>query len=102
MELGHEVLAELHAELDGSARVVRMQLLASRLYEAIKAVHAASPKDDAGRISRLAGALDQCRRAADGGLPQFIVSGVRGALTILATSPTAEQTFRVIQGGRAA
>jgi hypothetical protein len=105
--IGREVVEELREELRGQSRLVRMQLLASRFYEALKAELAATSPHDKQRLGQLTAALDQCRRVSQNGVsPPFILAAVRAAVSVATAPglpvPEQRQPLQVIQGGRAA
>jgi hypothetical protein len=107
LSIGREVLAELRDELDGQCRLVRMQLLASRFYEAVKAEAATTSPHDKQRLAQLTATLDHCRRVTQSGAtPPFVLAAVRAAIAA-ATAPALRipehrTPLRVIEGGRAA
>ena len=105
--LGNDVVARMAQEVVRGAGVVRLQFLASEFYEAVKAELDQTPRHEAGRVSVLAAAADQCRRLAENCTsPQLMLVDIRAAVSMLnesaAIRPGAvvfKPQLRVIQGG---
>jgi hypothetical protein len=110
VRVGQDVITEVGQELLRGGSLVRMQLVASRFYEAVKAELAATSPDDAHRLAALSAVVSQCSRLAQQGVsPHLIFVELRAAVAMLTRSmpdqPEAvvrSPTLRVIQGGRAA
>jgi hypothetical protein len=106
-QLGREALDKVAAAVAAGAPLVQCQLLASGFYDALRHELDATPWWDGGKRRRLAGALDQCRRAASASNPpEAMLSELEGALDLLAadradaTPPGRRPALRVIDGGR--
>jgi hypothetical protein len=107
--LGEEVVANVGRELLSGSRIVHMQLIASRLYEAIKDELDTTPRHLAARVHVLAAAAEQCRRAAQNSVSaHLMLVELRAAVAMLngevlcAGRPTVGRPkLRVIRGGRA-
>ena len=63
-KLGAEVVARMAHEVVTGASAVRLQLLASQFYEAVKAELDKTPRHEAAKVGALAAVADQCRRSA--------------------------------------
>ena len=89
---------------------MRLQLLASQFYEAVKAELDQTPRHEAAKVSALAATVNQCRRSAQDCLsPHLMLVQVRAAVAML-SAPPPQQTetvvrfrpqLRLIQGGLA-
>jgi hypothetical protein len=111
-KLGADVVARMaHEVVTGGACAVRLQLLASQFYEAVRAELDKTPRHEGGKVGALAAAADQCRRSAGNCVsPHLMVIEMRAAVMMLNDSAGARPSdvvgrfrpqFRVIQGGRA-
>jgi len=106
LKLGRDVAAEMATEVMAGAGVIRLQLLASRFYEAIKTERDQAPQHGPKRRA-LTAAADQCHCSA--ATPHSVLVHIRTAVAMLTTTPE-PQTFaavrqrpqlRVINGGLA-
>jgi hypothetical protein len=98
-------------EVSTDAPAVHVQLLASQLYEALRAELARTPRANAAKVGILAAAADQCRRSAKYPLAShLIVEEMRAVILALDESPVATvperprpgvPQLRVIRGGLA-
>jgi hypothetical protein len=109
-ELGNGIVDRMAHALGAGAREVHLQLLASYLFEAVKADLARTAPDQAERRALLAAVADQCRRSAAGAAPSCLLVGVRAAVDMLergrpappaAPPPRRRPELRVIRGGLA-
>jgi hypothetical protein len=111
VEFGHRIVDRAAGALGAGARRVHLQLLASWLFEAVKAELARTPLDQRDRLALLAAAAEQCRRSADRAVPLSSMLGeLRAAVGILerarlapyaAPPPRCRPELRVITGGLA-
>ena len=109
--LGADVVARMAREVVTRASAVRLQLLASQFYEALKLELELTPRHEARKVGALAAAVDQCRRSAENCVsPHLMLIEMRAAVAMLndgARPPPSEVVvrlrpqLRVIQGGRA-
>ncbi|MDF2764946.1 MAG: hypothetical protein K0R61_526 [Microvirga sp.] len=110
-KLGSDVVARMaHEVAIGGACAVRLQLLASQFYEAVRDELDKTVRDEGAKVGALAAAADQCRRSAGSCLsPHLMLIEMRAAVAMLndsAAPPTDvvvrfRPQLRVIQGGRA-
>jgi hypothetical protein len=110
-KLGADVVARMAHEVVNGASAVRLQLLASEFYEALKAELNQTPRHEAAKVGALAAVADQCRRSAGNCVSaHLMLIEVRAAVAMLNGSggpppPDVVVRFRpqlrVIQGGRA-
>jgi hypothetical protein len=110
VELGQETVEELARECAGGARALQLQLLASPFYEALKREMRTTDIAEGDKLRTLAGAANQCRRAANcSTTPAGVVIQLRAAVAMLSGEPppasppatSGRPQLRVIQGGRA-
>ena len=107
--LGEEVVDNVGRELLSGSRIVHMQLIASRLYEAIKDELDTTPRHLAARVHVLAAAAEQCRGAAQNSVSAHLmlvelrsaVAMLNGEVLCAVRPPVGRPKLRVIQGGRA-
>jgi hypothetical protein len=109
--LGADVVAGMAREVVTGASAVRLQLLASQFYEALKLELERTPRHEARKVGPLAAAVDECRRSAENCVsPHLMLIEMRAAVAMLNDSagpPPSEVVvrlrpqLRVIQGGRA-
>jgi hypothetical protein len=109
-KLGADVVARMaHEVVTGGACAVRLQLLASQFYEAVRGELDKTPRHEGAKVGALAAAADQCRRSAVVS-PQLMLIEMRAAVAMLNDSAGARPSdvvvrfrpqLRVIQGGRA-
>jgi hypothetical protein len=111
-KLGADVVARMaHEVVTGGACAVRLQLLASQFYEAVRAELDKTPRHEGAKAGALTAAADQCRRSAGNSLsPHLMLIEMRAAVAMLndgARPPPSDVVvrfrppLRVIQGGRA-
>jgi hypothetical protein len=110
-KLGQDMVARMAQEVVAGANIVRLQLLASHFYEAVKAELDRTPRHDPTKVGALAAAADQCRRSAEARLsPHLMLVELRAAVAMLTDGPAhrpnaaafpSRPQLRVIQGGRA-
>jgi hypothetical protein len=109
VRLGQEVLAEVRQDALRGASIVRLQLVASRFYEAAKEELSTAEPREADRVAALTAVVNQCRRVAGHNVaPHGLVIELRAAIGMLSPSISVRPevvsrrpTLRVIQGGRA-
>src|SRR4051794_5461033 len=89
LELGRDVAGEMAAEVMAGAGVIRLQLLASRFYGAIKTNRDKAPQHGP-RGGVLTAAADQCHCSAS--TPHSVLVHIRTAVAMLTTTPE-PQTF---------
>jgi hypothetical protein len=109
--LGADVVARMAREVVTGASAVRLQLLASQFYEALKLELERTPRHEARKVGPLAAAVDECRRSAENCVsPHLMLIEMRAAVAMLndgagpPRSPAVmgfRPQLRVIQGGRA-
>jgi hypothetical protein len=109
-KLGADVVARMAHEVITGSTPVRLQLLASQFYEALKAELDQTPRHEAAKVGALAAAADQCRRAAGNCVSaHLMLIELRAAIAMLNDSagpPPSDVVvrfrpqLRVIQGGR--
>ena len=105
------MVARMAREVVTRASAVRLQLLASQFYEALKLELERTPRHEVRKVDALAAAVDQCRRSAENcASPHLMLIEMRAAVAMLndgARPPPSEVVvrfrpqLRVIQGGRA-
>lgn len=104
LELGRDVAAEMATEVMAGAGVIRLQLLASRFYEAIKVERDQAPQHGPKRRA-LTAAADQCHCSAAS--PHSVLVHIRTAVAMLTATPEPQPCaavrqrpqLRVIHGG---
>jgi hypothetical protein len=110
VSLGEDVLADVAHELFRGRRVVHLQLIASRFYEAVKEERARTSPADGQAVAILSAVLDQCARvAAHPSSPHLVMAELRAAVAMLTGPPCGlpngvgggRPVLHVIQGGRA-
>jgi hypothetical protein len=107
--LGADVVARMAREVVTRANAVRLQLLASQFYEALKLELERTPRHEVRKVDALAAAVEQCRRSAKNCvLPHLMLVEIRVAIAMLndgADPPPSDVVVRfrpqLIQGGRA-
>jgi hypothetical protein len=107
--LGADVVARMAREVVTRASAVRLQLMASQFYEALKLELERTPRHEARKVGALAAAVDQCRRSAENcASPHLMLVEIRAAAAMLndgAGPPPSpgvmrfRPQLRVIQGG---
>src|SRR5829696_892403 len=82
--LGADVVVRIAREVVTRASAVRLQLLASQLYEALKLELERTPRHEARKVGALAAAVDQCRRSAENCVsPHLMLIETRAAVAML-------------------
>ena len=105
------MVARMAREVVTGASAVRLQLLASQFYEALKLELERTPRDEVRKVDALAAAVDQCQRSAESCVsPHLRLVKIRTAVAMLnavAGQPPSNVVvrfrpqLRVIHGGRA-
>ena len=108
-ELGEQAIVAVAASLAGGGPVVRGQLIASRLYEALRHELKQSPMHDTKRAALIA-ASDRCERIGAASInPNAMLDELRKAIAVLQADehplvpppPRARPVLRLIEGGLA-
>jgi hypothetical protein len=110
VRFGYGIVDKMAYAVAAGARRLHLQLLASWLFEALKAELARTTPEQPERRALLAAAVDRCRDSADGAAPSCMLVAVRAAVDMLergrpegCAAPPARRRpdLRLIRGGLA-
>ncbi len=94
LALARDVIARITAEEQNGGSAVLCRLLASRLYEALRAELGRTARCQAAKIGLLAGAIDQCRRSATTDLSAPLkLAELQATLALLETGQRVDKVY---------